>query len=145
MLFLWTFQWFYHQNSFVAHGNNLTVVGLAPSKTICFRGLEFTVDLFSHLSLSHKGGYSGPVFIGTVHSGSPSLHTTLKDSSDEGDPVSGKGGSFGSPGPQGCNVVTPTSLIITTPVPENTLVLLSILSVPVWTAAPQPGMKLLPD
>jgi hypothetical protein len=75
----------------------------------------------NHLLLSPESfsqwGYSGAVFVGTVHSGSPSLHTTHKDSSDEGDPTSGKGGSSGSPGPRGCNVVTPTFLIITTPVP----------------------------
>jgi hypothetical protein len=38
--------------SFVANGNNLTGVGLAPGSTIHFSSLEFTSDRIGHLSLS---------------------------------------------------------------------------------------------
>jgi hypothetical protein len=83
--------------SFVANSNNPTGVGLAPAKTICFGSLEFTADRFGHLSLSPHGGGSGAIFMRMVHNGSPSLHTALEDSSDEGGAASGKGGSSESP------------------------------------------------
>jgi hypothetical protein len=43
-----------------------------------------------------------------------------------------------------CNVVTPTIPITTTPLLENTLALLTILTVPLRTATPQQGIGLLP-
>jgi hypothetical protein len=83
--------------TFIDNGNNQTRVELAPSKTICFGSLEFTTDCFGHLSLSPKGNDSGTVFIGMVHSGSPSLHTILEESSDKGNAASGNGGAMDSP------------------------------------------------
>jgi hypothetical protein len=80
-----------------------------------------------------------------VHNGSPSLHTTLEESSDEDGIASTVGGSSGSPGPRGCNVVTPTNPITATPAPENTPALQTILTVTVRTATLQSGMKFLPD
>jgi hypothetical protein len=88
--------------SFIANNNNSASVGLALSETIRFDSLEFTVDRLGRLSLSPYEGDSIAIFIGMVHSGSPSLHTTLKDSSDEGGATSGTGGggSYGSPAPE---------------------------------------------
>jgi hypothetical protein len=80
-----------------------------------------------------------------MHNGSPSLHTILEESFDGSSTTSGEGGSFGSPGPQGCNMVTPTVPITTTPPSENTPALLTIPTVTVQTAAPQPGVGLLPE
>jgi hypothetical protein len=71
-----------------------------------------------------------------VHSGSPYLHTVLKDSSDEGGTASGEGGSSRSPEPRGCNVVTLTIPIITTLMLKNTLALLTIPTVLVRTITP---------
>jgi hypothetical protein len=99
--------------TFVADGNNLTDVGLTPTKIICFGSLEFTTNRFSNLSLSPKGNDSGTVLIGMVHSGSPSMHTILEESSDECDTTSVRGGSSRFPDPRGCNVVTPTVPITT--------------------------------
>jgi hypothetical protein len=42
-------------------------------------------------------------------------------------------------------VVNPTDPITTTLTPENTLALQTILTIMVWTAAPQPGMELLSE
>jgi hypothetical protein len=85
--------------SFVANGSNPTDVGLTLGETTCFGSLEFTADHLSRLSLSPQEGDSGALFIGLVHSGSPSLHTALQDSIDEGDAASGEGGSSRSPSP----------------------------------------------
>jgi hypothetical protein len=130
--------------TFVASGNNLTGVGLDPGETIRFGSLEFTADHFDNLSLSPEGNDSGVVFIGMVHNGSPSTETIHEESSDEGDMALGRGGNSGPPGPRGCNVVNLIAPITTTSPPENALALLTIPTVPLWTAAPQPGAELLP-
>jgi hypothetical protein len=83
--------------------------------------------------------------MGVVHSGSPSLHTAIKDSSDESGAALGEGPSSGSPSPQGCNMVTLSVPITTTSALESTPTLLTIPTVTVWTAVPQPGMELLYD
>jgi hypothetical protein len=78
-----------------------------------------------------------------VHSGSPFVHTVLEECSDEGDTISVGGVSSGFPGPLGCNVVTPTIPITTTPPQENTSALLTIPIVQLRATAPQPGTGLL--
>jgi hypothetical protein len=83
--------------TFVANGNDLTDNGFTPGETICFGSLEFTIDRCENLSLSPDGNDSGVVFIGMVHNRSPSLHTVLKESSDEGKTASGGGGALDSP------------------------------------------------
>jgi hypothetical protein len=85
--------------SFVTNGINLTGAGLAPGETIQFSYLEFTADRLGHLSLYPKERDSAAIFIGVVHSGSPSLHTTLEDSSDKDGAASSTVGSSRSPGP----------------------------------------------
>jgi hypothetical protein len=87
--------------SFVANGNNPTDVGLAPGETIHFGSLEFTSDRLDHLSLSLEVGDSGTIFVGMVHSESPSLHTTLQDSSDESTAAKGAGGALNPLAPKG--------------------------------------------
>jgi hypothetical protein len=71
--------------------------------TIRFGSLEFTVDCLARLSLSPQEWDSSVVFIGIVHSGSPSLHTSLEESSDEDGATlgAGGGGSSGFPGLEG--------------------------------------------
>jgi hypothetical protein len=59
------------------------------------------------------------------------LCATLGESSNENGAASGTAGSLGSPGPRGCNVVTSTDPIITTPVKEITPALQTILTVKV--------------
>jgi hypothetical protein len=80
-----------------------------------------------------------------VHNGLPLLCATLRESSDEDDTTSSTGGSLGSLGPRGCNVVTSTDPIITPPAPDNSLVLQTILMATTLTVTPQPGMEPLPD
>jgi hypothetical protein len=69
----------------------VTSIGLTLDETICFESLVFITDRFGNLSLSPEGNDSGIILVRMVHSGSPSLHTILEDSSDEGDPTSGEG------------------------------------------------------
>jgi hypothetical protein len=107
--------------SFVANGNNPIDIGLTLGETICFGSLEFTTDRLGRLSLSPEEGDSGAIFIGMVHSGLPSLHIALEDSSDKGGATLSTGGSSESPSPRGCNVVTPTVPISATLAPKNTL------------------------
>jgi hypothetical protein len=71
-----------------------------------------------------------------VHSGTPSLQTTLEETSDEDGAALGTGGSSGSPDPQGCNVATPADPITTTPAPEDTPALQTIPMATVRTVAP---------
>jgi hypothetical protein len=109
--------------SFIANSNKPTSVGLTTGKIIHFGLLEITADRLDRLSLSPKERDSSTIFVGMVNTGSPSSHTTPKDSTDEGDATSRARGSSRSPSPQGCNMVTPTVPITTTPAPENTLTL----------------------
>jgi hypothetical protein len=71
--------------------------------------------------------------------------TILEESSDEGDIASGGGGSSGFPNPRWCNVVTPIVPITTTPLPKITLALLTTPTIQLWTTAPQPGTRLIPE
>jgi hypothetical protein len=105
-------------------------------ETIFFGGLEFTVNCFGNLSISPEGNDLVTIFVGMVHNRSLSLHNILKESSNEGDVASGGGGCLGFPSSQGCNVVTLTIPIATTPSSESTSVLLTILTVILWNAAP---------
>jgi hypothetical protein len=85
--------------SFIANGNNPTNSGLTPGSTIQFGSVEFSADRLGHLSLSPQEGNSSAIIVGMVHSGTPSLHTTLKETSDEDVAASGVRGSSGSPNP----------------------------------------------
>jgi hypothetical protein len=78
-----------------------------------------------------------------VHNGSPSLHTNLEDSDNEGNTASGGRGSSGTPTPRGCIVVTPAVPKANTPLPEHTPTYLTILMVPLRTTTPQPGTEFL--
>jgi hypothetical protein len=83
---------------FLANINNPTSLGLALGRTIDFGSLEFTADCLGRLSLSPQEGDSSTIFIGMVHSRTPSLHTTLEETFDEDSATSGTEGSSRSPG-----------------------------------------------
>jgi hypothetical protein len=84
--------------SFIVNNNNLTGVDLALGETIHFGSLEFTANCLGRLSLSPKERDSSAIFVGMVHTGSPSSHTAPEDSTNEGGTASGERGSSGSPG-----------------------------------------------
>jgi hypothetical protein len=126
-----------------ADGNILTSAGFTLHETIYFWSLVFITDHFASMSLSPKGSDSDVIFVGMLHNGSPSLLAILEDSSNEGDTASSRGRSSSSPDPQGCNVVTPTIPITTTPLSEGTSVPLTIPTVPLQIIVPQSGPVLL--
>jgi hypothetical protein len=78
----------------LADGEHLTEVNFTHGETIRFGSLEFIADRFDNLSLSDKGKDSDTVFVGMAHNGSPSLHTVLDDSANEGDIASSGGGEL---------------------------------------------------
>jgi hypothetical protein len=84
--------------SFITKDNNPTGVSLALGSTIHFGSMEFITDCLDHLSLPLEQD-SGAMFVGMVHNGSPSLRSTLGESSDEDGATSGARGSLESPGP----------------------------------------------
>jgi hypothetical protein len=78
-----------------------------------------------------------------VHSGSPSLHAILEESSNKDDLASSDGESSVFPILWECNVVSSAIPIVTTPLSEETPTLRTIPAVPQWTAVPQPDTELL--
>jgi hypothetical protein len=92
----------------IADGEHRISVSFTHGETIHFESLEFSADHFGNLSLSDEEKASGTVFVGMAYSGSPSLHTILKDSSDEGNTASSGRGSSGFPISRECDMVTPT-------------------------------------
>jgi hypothetical protein len=128
----------------VTDGNNLIGIEFTWGKTILFGSLEFIANHFNNLSFSPEGNDLGTVFMGMVHSRSPSLDTIFEDSTSEDDLASSDGGSPNFPLSQGCNVVTPTIPIITTPSLKGTPMPQTIPTVPLWTIMLQSDTKLLP-
>jgi hypothetical protein len=90
--------------SFIANNNNPTSIDLAPGSAIHFASLEFITDHLGRLSLSPQEWDSSTLFIGMVHSGSPTLRTALEESFDKDDIASGV---FGGPTTSSCTTVRP--------------------------------------
>jgi hypothetical protein len=75
-------------------GECLMCSGFSLNETVHFGSLEFIADCFDGLSLSPRGNDSGIAFMGTTHSGSPSLRAMIEDSTEEFyTATSGEGGS----------------------------------------------------
>jgi hypothetical protein len=129
----------------IISGNNLISIEFTWHKSIHCVRLEFITDCFEILSLSPEGNDSRVIFMGMVHSGSPSLHTILDESISEEESASSDMGTSGFPISQGCNVVTPVVPNIAILPPEGTSVLLTILMTPLRTTVPQPNTRLLPE
>jgi hypothetical protein len=75
------------------------------------------------------------MFVGMIHNKLPSYHNPLEGSSDKNSATSSAGECMGSPGAQGCNVVTSTDPSIAAPVLESTPALQTIPMVMVQMAA----------
>jgi hypothetical protein len=79
----------------VTDDNYQTDVGFALGKTIRFGRWEFIAERFGSRSLSTEGNDSGVVFVRMAHNGLSSLHTILKESTNEGETASSGWGSSG--------------------------------------------------
>jgi hypothetical protein len=129
----------------ITEGDNVTGFEFTQGKTICFRIMEFIIDSFNNLSVSPEVNASYDIFVGMVQSGLPSLHVILEESTGEDESTSSEGGSSGFTFSRGCNVVTLTIPITTTPPLEGTLAPLTIPMVPLWTEVLHPDFGLLPE
>jgi hypothetical protein len=79
-----------------ADGERLTCGGFFLSETIRLVSFEFITDYFDSLSRSLRRGDSGATFMGSTHSGTPSLRWTMvEDSTEEFLTVSSGEGAFG--------------------------------------------------
>jgi hypothetical protein len=116
-------------------------VELTQGEAIRFKDLEFIADHFDNQGLSPEGNDSGAIFVGMVRSGSPSLHDILKESSSEDDSTSSDRESSDFPIPRECNVVTSIIPIATTSLPEETLTLQTIPTVPQLTLGIKPELE----
>jgi hypothetical protein len=87
--------------------------------TIHFEKLEFIADHIDNQSLSPEGNDSCTIFVGMVHSGSPSLHAILEELAREDDLISSDRESSNFPIPWDCNVVTPVIPVVTTTTGNN--------------------------
>jgi hypothetical protein len=105
--------------------------------------MEFIIDHFDNRS--PKGNDSCAVFVGMAHSGSPSLHAILEESSTKDHSASSNGVSSGFPIPRDCNMATPTFPITTMTLSEETTVLQTIPVIQQWTTIPQVDTELLPE
>jgi hypothetical protein len=65
------------------NGERLACGGFSLSEIIHSGSLEFITDCFGSLCLSPKGSESCTMFVGTTHSGSPSLHAMIEDSTNK--------------------------------------------------------------
>jgi hypothetical protein len=83
--------------------------------------------------------------MGMVHSGSPSVHTIIEESTSEDDSASSDDESSCFPIPRDCIVVTPAIPITTTPPPEETSALQTKPVVLQPTTVPRSNTGLLPE
>jgi hypothetical protein len=118
------------------NGECLTYDGSSLSETIRFESLEFIADCFINLSLSPKGSDSCVIFMGTTHSGSPSLCNILDDSTDEFYMASNREGSSNLPVSRRHSMGTPPAPIATTPWLEDVLNPQTMATVPPRTITP---------
>jgi hypothetical protein len=76
----------------VADGECLSCGGFSLSETIRFGSLEFIIDCFGDLSLSHRRDGSDATIMGSTCSGPPSpLRAMIGDLKDRGDDRRGEG------------------------------------------------------
>jgi hypothetical protein len=92
-----------------------------------------------------KANGLGAIFVGIARSESPSLHAILEELPSEDNSASSDGESSGFPIPRECNAVTSVIPIATTPLPEETLMLQTILVVSQQNTVHQPDTELLPS
>jgi hypothetical protein len=82
----------------------LTCGGFSLRKPVCLGNFEFIADYFDDLSLSHKRGNEGTIFMGSTHSRASTLQRdTIEDSTEVFLTMLSEEGSFGHPSPKWCS------------------------------------------
>jgi hypothetical protein len=82
----------------------LTCGGFSLGKPVHLGNFEFIANYFDGLSLSHRRGNEGTIFVGSTHSRASTLQRdTIEDSTEEFLTVSSEEGSFGHPSPKRCS------------------------------------------
>jgi hypothetical protein len=123
-------------------GEHLMCDGFSLDETIRFGSLEFIIDCFDSVSLSPKGSDSSAIFVGRIHSRSPSLRAMIEEStnmfymasSGEGSsnlPISWRHGTGAPPTP-----ITATTWLEDAPTTQT------MTMVPPWTLTPRPDTGL---
>jgi hypothetical protein len=93
--------------TFSADGERFTCGGFSLGKTIRLQSFEFIADYLSVLGLSPRRSDSGPVLLGSTHSGPPSPWWALiEDSTKEFHLTSSRGGGSSLPSPRWLGAVT---------------------------------------
>jgi hypothetical protein len=104
-------------------GDRLTSGGFSLGETIHLGSFEFITDYFSGLSLSPSRGDSGPAFMGSTRSGTPSPRwAMIEDSAEEFITTSSGEGGSNLPFPGRHVTGALTTPIATTPWMKNALV-----------------------
>jgi hypothetical protein len=118
-------------------GECLTCGGLSLGETVHLGNFEVITDYFSLLSLSPRRGNSSAAFMGSTHSGPPSLwRGIIEDSIEEFLTTSSGEGGFNLPSPRRHGMGAPLAPITTTPWMENAPITQAMTTVPPWIAVP---------
>jgi hypothetical protein len=118
-------------------GERLACGGFSLGEIIHFGSLEFITYYFNSLCLSPKGSESCTIFVGTTHSGSPSLHAMIEDSTDEFHTASSREASSGLPASRRHGTGAPPAPIATIPWPEDAPCTQTMTMAPPQTLSPR--------
>jgi hypothetical protein len=115
----------------VADGERLMCGQFSLSETVCLGNFEFITDYFDSLSLSPWRGDAGTAFMGSTHSGAPSLQwAMIEDSVEEFLTMLCGEGSFSLPSPRRCSTRASPAPITTTQWIEDALTAQATTTVP---------------
>jgi hypothetical protein len=113
--------------------------GFSLSETIFLMSFKFIADYFSGLSLSPRRGNSSAAFIGSTHSGTPSLMWAMIENSTEEFLTASSGeGGFALSSPKCHGIGALLAPITTTPWMENAPSTQATMTLPPQMAALQP-------
>jgi hypothetical protein len=119
-----------------ANCERLTCGGFSLGEPVCLRNFEFITNYFNGLSLSHKRGNEGAIFVGSTHNGASTPQwAMIEDSPEEFLATSSGEGSFSHLSPRWQSMEAHVAPTTTTIWKENAL---ATMTFPPQTAVPGP-------